>query len=96
MITLRVWFLMVAIGSLVAGCVWTTPTPKAARIHVANTRPTVIDGLDLLQQTGLPHFDLYGNQIDDAITDYRIDQGGTLYERHSPDIEVPRLSPPVS
>jgi len=95
MITLRVWFLMVGTVSLVAGCVW-TPAPKHAVIQVARPSPSVMDGLDLLQQTGLPHFDLYGNQIDDAITDYRTDQSGTVYERHSPDIEVPRLGPPVS
>jgi hypothetical protein len=95
MITLRVWFLVVATGSLVAGC-GRTHTPKPASIHVVNPSATVMDGLDLLQQAGLPHFDLYGNPIDDAVTDYRIDQGGAVYERHSPDTEVPRLRPPVS
>jgi len=55
-----------------------------------------MDGLDLLEQAALAHFDLYGNQVEDAITDYRIDQGGAVYERHSPDTEVSRLGPPVT
>jgi len=96
MITLRVGILVLATGSLVAGSAWTS-TPKSIAVqHAADQKRPVMDGLDLLQQAGLPHFDLYGNQIDDAITDYRIDQGGAIYERHSPDIEVPHLGPPVS
>ena len=95
MITLRVWFLVITAAALVAGSAW-TPVPKPSPVHVADPSPTVMDGLDLLEQAGLPHFDLYGNEVEDAITDYRLDQGGVVYERHSPDIEVPRLRPPVS
>ena len=34
--------------------------------------------------------DRYGNQIETAIGDYRIDPRGDIYERHSPDTAVPR------
>ena len=48
----------------------------------------------LLRQTE-SHFDVYGNEIEDAVTDYRIDPAGDVYERHSPETEVPRLGPPL-
>jgi hypothetical protein len=41
-----------------------------------------------------PRFDLYGNEIDNAIGDYRVDFRGDIYERHSPDTEVTELAAP--
>ena len=41
-----------------------------------------------------PRFDLFGNEIEEAVADYRIDLRGGLYERHSPDTAVPRLGVP--
>lgn len=41
-----------------------------------------------------PQFDLYGNQIDEAVGDYRIDPRGDLYEQHSPDTALLKLGPP--
>lgn len=41
-----------------------------------------------------PRVDLYGNEISDAVGDYRVDRGGDLYERHAPDTAVLRLGPP--
>jgi hypothetical protein len=38
--------------------------------------------------------DLYGNEIEPAVGDYRIDFRGEVYERHAPDIEVTRLGAP--
>src|SRR5688500_10412408 len=38
--------------------------------------------------------DKYGNPIETAIGDYRIDRRGEIYERHSPDTAVLRLSVP--
>jgi hypothetical protein len=40
--------------------------------------------------------DDYGNEVEIAIGDYRIDPGGEIYENHSPDTAVPRLAPPTS
>jgi hypothetical protein len=39
--------------------------------------------------------DVFGNEVDEAVCDYRVDVRGDLYERHSPETEVPRLRPPV-
>lgn len=38
--------------------------------------------------------DLFGNPITDAVARYKFDAGGSLYEVHSPQTEVPRLRPP--
>jgi hypothetical protein len=40
--------------------------------------------------------DVLGNEVDDAVGDYRVDIRGDIYERHSPETEVTRLKPPVS
>jgi len=40
--------------------------------------------------------DLYGNQVTDAVAKYKLDATGTLYELHSPQTELPRLSSPKS
>jgi hypothetical protein len=39
--------------------------------------------------------DRYGNELERAVSDYRLDYRGDLYERHSPQTDVPRLKPPV-
>ena len=41
-----------------------------------------------------PQFDLYGNQVDEAVGDYRVDPLGDLYEQHSPDTAILNLGPP--
>jgi hypothetical protein len=41
-----------------------------------------------------PRFDLFGNEIEEAIADYRVDQRGGIYERHAPDTAVPQLGSP--
>src|SRR5688572_13197435 len=38
--------------------------------------------------------DRYGNQIEDAMGDYRVDPRGDIFERHSPTTAVPRLPDP--
>ena len=38
--------------------------------------------------------DRYGNEIETAIGDYRVDPLGEMYERHSPDTALPQLAPP--
>jgi hypothetical protein len=43
-----------------------------------------------------PRVDLLGNEIEDAVADYRIDLGGDVYERHSPETAVPKLGSPSS
>ena len=41
-----------------------------------------------------PRRDLYGNVVEDAVGDYRLDLHGETYEHHAPDIEVTKLGPP--
>ena len=43
-----------------------------------------------------PRYDLFGNEIEEAVADYRIDIRGGVYERHSPDTAVPKLASPVT
>lgn len=38
--------------------------------------------------------DLYGNHIEEAVGDYRVDPRGGIFERHSPVTEVARLPEP--
>lgn len=45
---------------------------------------------------GPPPVDIYGNQVDRAVGDYRVDPHGDLYERHAPDTAVLKLGPPSS
>jgi hypothetical protein len=40
--------------------------------------------------------DLYGNEVRDAVTKYKLDDTGSLYEVHSPQTELPRLASPTS
>lgn len=40
--------------------------------------------------------DLYGNEVADAVAKYSLDETGTRYEVHSPQIELPRLASPIS
>jgi hypothetical protein len=39
-------------------------------------------------------FDRYGNRVDDAVTEYGVDENGDLYERHSPNTALLRPRPP--
>jgi hypothetical protein len=38
--------------------------------------------------------DLFGNEVTDAVAKYKFDATGSLYELHSPQIELPRLGSP--
>jgi hypothetical protein len=49
----------------------------------ASTAPVPVDRVDL-----------FGNQVDAAVNDYRVDPRGDLYERHAPDTEVLKLGSP--
>jgi hypothetical protein len=71
----------------------TSPAPVSAPASESNsqTKPVVDDD----QQTELDdQLDLYGNPIQDAVSDYRIDFEGEVYERHAPQVEVSRLAGP--
>jgi hypothetical protein len=40
--------------------------------------------------------DLFGNEVEDALADYRFDLTGDVYEQHSPETAVPKLASPSS
>jgi hypothetical protein len=61
--------------------------------HISMTEPQEYGPADELEGRDAG-FDLYGNQIEKAVTDYRIDVRGELYERHAPETEIPRLGAP--
>jgi hypothetical protein len=96
MITLRVWFVMISMAIVLAGAsVWTAIRPAAA-VSVSPPSPTVLQLLDRSDDTAdEPRTDLFGNEIQDAVGDYRVDRRGDVYESHSPDTAVTRLGPPV-
>jgi hypothetical protein len=48
------------------------------------------------ETSGSPRFDLFGNEIEEAIADYRVDLRGGIYERHSPETAVQKLGAPTS
>jgi hypothetical protein len=60
-----------------------TPRPAAAPV-----KPVVHEG------AAAPRVDLYGNHIEEAVSDYRVDPYGDVYERHSPDTAVGELTAP--
>ena len=41
-----------------------------------------------------PEIDLFGNEIERAVSDYRVDYTGDIYEAHSPDTAITRLAAP--
>jgi hypothetical protein len=81
---LRIFLSVVSVAVLLGGCETTTVSPANE-----GSAP-IFRHLDI----DLPRIDLYGNEINDAVGDYRIDAGGVLYERHRPHLALPKLGPP--
>jgi hypothetical protein len=95
MITLRVWFVLISMTTVFAGgTVWSAVARPAAALQL-DPSTTVMDLLQPHATSIAPRVDVYGNDIEDAVGDYRIDPGGDVYESHSPDIAVTRLNVPV-
>jgi len=66
-----------------------TPAPPPPRVVLpgeAHAAPRLLQGESRTT--------LQGDDIDDAIATYGIDDGGNLYEVHSPQTEVPALGNP--
>ena len=59
-------------------------------ISGAHTPPVTHDGSRFSET----RVDLYGNDVSDAVGDYRVDSYGELYEHHAPDTAVLKLGPP--
>jgi hypothetical protein len=52
------------------------------------------DEAPMYEQEAARRVDVYGNEIETAVGDYRIDLRGDVYERHSPETALPDLSSP--
>jgi len=99
----RVWAMVLA-AAMVSGVsmVWTRDSVQ--RLPPAVAQPTsqtttVIDSRARALPTAdndwsEPRVDLNGNEIDAAVSDYRVDGRGELYERHAPDTALLHLSAP--
>jgi hypothetical protein len=77
------------------------PITGVARSHVDTT--SFLDGgrADTIPgEEGVPEdwpasrVDLNGNEIDDAVGDYRVDLRGEMYEGHAPETALPHLGAP--
>lgn len=69
-------------------------TTRVTSTQIAS--PTVTDVPAVSRGLDTPRVDVYGNEVEDAVGDYRVDGTGDLYETHSPDTEVTRLGPPTT
>lgn len=66
------------------------PTPAVSKAVPAKSSPERPE--PPVSGFSRPRIDLYGNQIDEAVGDYRVDPRGELYERHAPDTAVLKLT----
>lgn len=73
-------------------------TPRVSAVRLTGTgtvyRPPYIVGIEDSDRNAQPRLDLLGNEVDEAVGDYRVDSVGTLYERHSPDTALLKLGAP--
>jgi hypothetical protein len=66
----------------------TGPTRSASAV--------IATGNEVLSSESKESADLYGNEVSDAVARFKLDDGGSLYEVHSPQTELPNLKAPVS
>ena len=99
----RVWAVVLAAAMLSGvSMVWTRESiqqrphtvaqPTFHTTTVIDSRPRALPTRD--NEWAEPRVDLNGNEIDAAVSDYRVDGRGELYERHAPDTALLHLSAP--
>jgi hypothetical protein len=79
----------VALLAFAAGSVLTPQPVTSSRSHSSVVETSRDTG-------GKEGVDAYGNEITNAVAEYSLDPAGALYERHAPQIELPRLGSPKS
>jgi hypothetical protein len=100
----RVWIVVIGL-SIVAALseVWVQRFTVHSQHSIAFPAPrgttAVIDiGVPAIPQRdddwAEPRVDLNGNEVDEAVGDYRVDTRGEMYERHAPDTALIHLSAP--
>jgi hypothetical protein len=97
--TFELRVLLAVICLMAGGSIWMTRSASQLRAQVYTT--SVLSGIVLSNpvdpdDSTRTRLDLNGNEIDDAVGDYRVDHGGDLYERHAPEEIVIHLGPPKS
>ena len=99
----RVWAVILAMAVLVAISNLWTKQSQTRQIHaLAQPSPVATSVIDSKapelpasdEERAEPHIDLNGNEIDDAVGDYRIDGRGEMYEHHAPDTALLHLNAP--
>ena len=85
------WLLLILQGISVWTGRATVPYPASMRDYATAVSEEVMKGREPFVE---PRVDLYGNEISDAVGDYRVDPRGELYERHAPDTAVLKLGEP--
>ena len=105
----RVWFATLAAAMVLsASTIWSQRAPAPHVPAVVTPAPTTTSVIDTTPRTlpdddqefetdnewSEPRVDLNGNEIDAAVSDYRVDGRGELYERHAPDTALLHLSAP--
>lgn len=97
--------LLIAVGMMTtftASNMWTKHTAPPRIVVAAQPRADTTSVLDESvnsegvrdQDWAEPRVDLNGNEIDDAVGDYRVDPRGEMYERHAPETALIHLAPP--
>jgi hypothetical protein len=95
-------FLMISLGAVLVGrgVVNVTAIPAHAATFDVAPSAAVSDLIELFADPDEPamtpaQIDRYGNEVDDAVGDYRIDSRGDEFEGHSPETEISRLTSPI-
>jgi hypothetical protein len=100
MSSLRVALLILVGGCFAAGWEWTAQSQAEMVIPpISSDLDTTAVSQPLTSEVPLEgvepgdHLtDRYGNEIDRAVGDYRIDPAGDVYENHSPQTALPKLA----
>jgi hypothetical protein len=68
--------------------------PLAAPGHIVETKFQDRLVTASYQQDASGLTDLYGNEVIDAVSTYQLDDTGSLYEVHAPEMQLPLLGAP--
>jgi hypothetical protein len=91
MLAVRVVVALIWLLAFLAGRhLWVVPVPTDENRTVYRA-PQVV-GIENTEAE--PQLDVWGNQVDEAVGDYRMDSKGGLYESHSPGTSLLKLGAP--
>jgi len=89
---------LLTVSALAIGEITTRRVSASPQTAHSNTAVSAFDTARLMREReatiAQPRVDRYGNEISDAVGDYRVDGHGELYENHAPDTAVLKLASP--